>query len=139
MALAPTGFGAAVAEARDQRTEVLIEQGLAARRGRQVVFARELLATLEAREVETAATRIAADSGRTYERLGDGETVQGVYRRRVDLVSGRYALIESADDAFSLVPWRREIAGALGHEVSGVMRERAVEWTIGRDRGPAIG
>jgi type IV secretory pathway VirD2 relaxase len=136
--LAPTGFGAAVAAARDQRAEVLIEQGLASRRGRQLVFARDLLATLEAREVEAAATRIAAESGRTYERPRDGEVVQGVYRRRVDLVSDRYALIETADDAFSLVPWRREIAGELGREVSGVVKGRAIDWTIGRDRGLEI-
>src|SRR4029077_6948884 len=47
--LATAGFGAEVRETLDRRMDHLIEQGLATRRGGQVVFASDLLGTLERR------------------------------------------------------------------------------------------
>jgi hypothetical protein len=54
--LAETGFGAEVRAALAQRTERLVDCGLAHRRRGQVIFARDLLDTLTQRELaDTAA------------------------------------------------------------------------------------
>ena len=137
--LADGGFGAVVSQALDHRIEALVEDGLAVRRGQQVVFARNLLETLERRELDDVAAQIGDESGLVHRWSHDGETVQGVYRRRVDLMSGRFAMIETDGEAFSLVPWRRELDNQIGREVSAVVRGRDVDWTIGRDRGLDVG
>jgi hypothetical protein len=39
-----------------------------------------------------------------------------------------------------LVPWRPTLERAIGRQVSGIVRESGISWTIGRDRGgPTIG
>jgi len=46
-----------------------------------------------------------AELGLSYVETKSGERVEGVYRQRVDLASGRFAVIEKARE-FTLVPWR---------------------------------
>jgi type IV secretory pathway VirD2 relaxase len=92
--LAETGFGAEVRTALAQRTERLVECGLARRRQGQAIFARDLLDTLTRRELADTATQIASQTGLAYRTVEEGDHVSGIYRRRVDLVSGRFALIE---------------------------------------------
>ena len=60
--------------------------------------------------------------------------MSGIYRRRVDLASGRFALIEN-DHQFLLVPWRPIVDRQLGHEVSGVLRSGSISWTCGANGG----
>src|SRR5216684_1855719 len=57
--LAETGFGGEVRIALEQRTEQLVDFGLARRRQGQVIFARNLLDTLMGRELAHAARQIA--------------------------------------------------------------------------------
>jgi type IV secretory pathway VirD2 relaxase len=134
--LAPTGFAAEVRAALDRRIDHLIGEDLARRRGRQVVFASDLLGTLERRELADAARPIAMQTGFVYRPLDDGERVSGVYQRRVTLASGRFALVaDPASREFSLVPWRPEIEQALGQAVSATVRKQSIEWSFGRDRG----
>jgi hypothetical protein len=64
------------------RVEHLVGQGAPGRQRQRVVFARDLLETLRGREVEATATRVAASAS-------EGEPVAGIYRRRLDLASGR--------------------------------------------------
>jgi hypothetical protein len=97
------------------------------------LFARDLLATLEARDLERAVHSITASSDLPYRKLGEGERVRGTYRRALDLSSGRYALIESAHE-FTLVPWRPVLERELGREVNGVVRGRGVSWLFDRER-----
>ena len=63
--------------------------------------------------------------------------MSGIYRRRVDLASGRFALIED-DHQFLLVPWRPIVDRQLGREVSGVLRGGSISWNLGRERGLGI-
>ena len=138
--LATAGFGAEVREALDRRTDHLIGEGLATRRGRQVMFASDLLGTLERRELADAARAIAAETGLSFHPVDDGERIGGVYQRRLTLASGRFALIvNEVSREFSLVPWRPEVERALGQAVSGTIRGRAVQWSLGRERGVEIG
>jgi len=137
--MAKTGFGTEVREALSARTDHLAREGLARRQGSQVVFARDLLATLRDRELSATITAIAGKAGLEHRPIAEGEPVTGLYRRRVDLASGRYALIEDGQQ-FVLVPWRPIIERHLGREVSGLVRAGgAIDWTMGRGRGMGIG
>ena len=135
--LAETGFGAEVRDALARRGDHLTDQGLARRQGQRVVFARDLLDTLMQRELVEAATRLARETGLQHRAVSDGDRVSGVYRKSVDLASGRFALIDDGKQ-FSLVPWRPVVERELGREVSGVVRGAGVSWAFGRDRGPEI-
>ena len=135
--LAETGFGGEVRTALEQRTEQLVDRGLARRRQGQVIFARDLLDTLTRRELADKAAQIAGQTGLEYRSVENGDRVSGVYRRSVDLASGRFALVEDGKQ-FVLVPWRPIVERQLGREVSGVLRGGSISWNLGRERGLGI-
>jgi hypothetical protein len=136
--LSGAGFGAEVREALDRRAEQLVAEGLARRQGNRVVFARDLLATLRAREVDSAATRLSAETGLRRLKPQEGDPVEGTYRRRLDLASGRFAMIDDGL-GFSLVPWTPPLDRHLGHTVSGMVGAGGgIDWTLGRRRGLSL-
>ena len=128
------GFGAEVRAAMAARADRLVEDGLARRVGQRVIFARDLLATLRDRELDEAVGKIAAERGLIHHPLAEGEPVAGVYRQRVTLASGRFAMIDDGL-GFQLVPWRPALEQHLGMEVRGVaLPGGAIEWSFGRKR-----
>jgi len=136
--MADKGFGTEVREALRQRADFLVEQGLAERQGQRVVLARNLLTTLRGRELTATAREIAAQTGMHYRPAVEGERVSGVYRRSLQLASGRFAMLDDGI-GFSLVPWRPVIEPKLGQSLSAVMQGGSVSWQLGRQRGPTIG
>ena len=72
-----------------------------------------------------------------YRPVPEGETVAGTFRRRLDLASGRFAMIDDGL-GFNLVPWRQALERHRGREVAGIMRGGVVEWTFGRGRGIGV-
>ncbi|WPC06214.1 relaxase/mobilization nuclease and DUF3363 domain-containing protein [Pseudomonas benzenivorans] len=136
--LANRGFGLEARETLRQRTDFLVEQGLAQRQGQRVVLARNLLATLRGRELTAAAREITAQTGMQYRPAVEGERVSGVYRRSLQLASGRFALLDDGI-GFSLVPWKPVIEQKLGQSLSAVVQGNGVSWQLGRQRGPSIG
>ncbi len=129
------GFGAEVRNAMEARIDHLADEGLARRQGRRAVFARDLLATLRRRELEDAAAKLAAETSLAYQPAAEGEHVSGVYRQRVTLASGRFAMIDDGL-GFQLVPWRPALEQQLGKQVSGVvMAGGSMDWNLGRKRG----
>jgi len=135
MPLSEAGFGHEVRDAMDARAEHLAAEGLARRQGQRFVFARDLLTTLRARELEEAASRLSALTGLPRQRAAEGESVAGVYRQRVTLASGRFAMLDDGL-GFSLVPWSPSLERELGRHVSGIMSPGGgVEWSFGRKRG----
>lgn len=136
--IADNGFGSEVRDALRQRSDFLIEQGLAERRGQRVILARNLLRTLRGREIDTAAKTIAAETGLAHRPLADGERATGVYRRNVQLASGRFAMLDDGM-GFSLVPWKPVIEQRLGQGMTAVVRGDGVLWEFGRQRGPSAG
>ena len=129
------GFGAEVREAMDRRVEHLVGEGLVRRRGQRVVFARDLLDTLRRRELDGVVRKISTEIGLAYRPSVDGEHVAGIYRKRVALSSGRFAMIDDGL-GFQLVPWRPALEQQLGRQVSGVMKPGGgVDWSFGRKRG----
>ena len=138
-ALANRGFGAEVREALEKRTEHLAEAGLVRRAGQRAVFARDLLETLRRDEIAAAASRLATETGLAHQPSAAGDHVAGVYRQRVQLASGRFAMIDNGL-GFELVPWKPALEAQLGRHVSGVVSPGGgVEWSFGRHRGLGIG
>lgn len=135
--IADNGFGGKVRDALRQRADFLVDQGLAERRGQHVTLARNLLATLRGREINAAAKTIATETGLPHRPLADGERVTGVYRRSVQLASGRFAMLDDGM-GFSLVPWRPVIEQRLGQSMTAVIRDSGVSWEFGRQRGPSV-
>lgn len=67
-----------------------------------------------------------------------GERVTGIYRQRLTLASGRFAMIDNGL-GFQLVPWSREIERRLGQHIAGVAKDGGgIEWSIGRKRGLSL-
>jgi type IV secretory pathway VirD2 relaxase len=135
LGLGQSGFGAEVRDAMDRRAEELVQQGLAERRVRGVVFSRNLIDTLRKREVEVLGEKLAAETGRPFSPSGSGEYVTGTYQRRFTLASGRFAMIDDGL-GFQLVPWSPSLEKQLGRHVSGVARDDGgIDWSFGRNRG----
>lgn len=133
--LAGGGFGADVRQALEARAERLVDRGLAQRTRARVLFARDLLETLRASELDAAARRLAAQTGLTHEPVGPEGAVAGTYRQRLDLASGRFAVIDNGL-GFTLVPWRPELERHLGKPVNGVwLPGEGVSWSFAPRRG----
>ncbi|TIU71317.1 MAG: DUF3363 domain-containing protein, partial [Mesorhizobium sp.] len=129
------GFGRDVRQALQRRTEYLLEQGFAQRDGQRVIFARNLIDTLRDREVNAIGSRLAAETGLPYVKGSEGDQVAGIYRQRLSLASGRFAMIDEGL-GFSLVPWSPSLGKQLGNHISGVSRGHSgVDWNFGRKRG----
>ncbi len=114
-------FGAEVREAMDRRVDHLVGEGLARRQGQRVVFARDLLNTLRQRELsEVAAKAWPARQASFIDRRRRENASSGIYRQRVTLSSGRFAMIDDGL-GFQLVPWRPALERQLGRQVLGAM------------------
>ncbi len=135
--IANNGFGGEVCEALRQRSEFLVEQGLAERRGQRVVLARNLLSTLRDRELAAAGKSLQDATGLSFRPLHDGARVSGLYRRSLQLASGRFAMLDDGV-SFNLVPWRPVVEQRLGQQVSAIVRGTSVTWEFGRRRGPSV-
>jgi type IV secretory pathway VirD2 relaxase len=133
-----SAFGTEVREAMDRRVDHLVEEGVARRQGQRVVFARELLNTLRRRELDEVSAELAAETGLVHRPSAEGEHVAGLYRRRVTLSSGRFAMIDDGL-GFQLVPWRPALERHLGRQVTGAMSPGGtVDWNFGPKRGLSV-
>lgn len=139
--VAKHGYGGEVRQAMVRRQRWLIQQGLAEQRGDQVLFRSDMDQRLRRAELRVVAARLAKELGLDFS--GEpvaGEQISGVVRRRVNLSSGSFAVVENSRE-FTLVPWRPVLERQLGREISGIMRSSgSISWTLGRQRqGPEIG
>lgn len=132
------GFGRDVRMAMTARRQWLIEQQLASGEGSAFRLGRGALDELGRRELRDAGTRLSQQVGKPFEPARNGERIEGVIARRVDLESGSYALVERSRD-FTLVPWRDVLEHNIGKVASGIMRTDGISWQFGRGRsGPTI-
>jgi hypothetical protein len=92
------------------------------------------LTTLRKRELDAVGTAIQQQSGLQYRSVRDGESASGIYRRSVQLVSGKFAVIEDGT-GFSLVPWKPLIEHHIGQHLSAVVRGSSATWHYARQRG----
>lgn len=137
-ALAGSGFGLAVCDAMAARATFLEGEGLARRQGQRLVMTSGLIDTLKQRDLDAAQTAIAARTGLAHQPSANGEHVSGIYRERVSLASGRFAMIDDGL-GFQLVPWRPALDRHLGQHVAGTMAAGgSIDWSLGRGRGIGI-
>jgi type IV secretory pathway VirD2 relaxase len=129
------GFGAEIRDAMTRRTDHLVADGLARHQGCRVIFVPGLIDTLRKRDLDAAANRLATETGLPHKPSSQGDYVAGIYRQRVTLASGRFAMIDDGL-GFQLVPWRPALEQKLGQQVSGTMLPSGgVDWSFGRKRG----
>lgn len=129
------GFGAEIRDAMARRSDHLVAEGLVQRAGDRVIARGALIETLQARDLAAAAAQTAAATGLSYQPSAAGEHVSGIYRERLILASGRFAMIDDGF-GFQLVPWRPALDAHLGRHVTGTMgRSGAVDWALGRGIG----
>lgn len=137
-AVRDAGFGREVRAALAVRRQWLIEQQLATGEGRAFRLQRGALDELGRRELRDAGARLSKQVGKPFEPARNGDRIEGVIARRVDLESGSYALVERSRD-FTLVPWRDVLERNIGKAASGIMRTEGISWQFGRGRsGPTI-
>jgi hypothetical protein len=134
------GYGREVRDALYRRQQWLVGQGLAEVEGDKLLLAPDMNAILKRRELARVAGQMSRELGLQFDQPVAGEVISGICRRRVDLSSGSFALVERSRE-FSLVPWRPEMERALCREISGRVRDSGgISWTLGRGRsGPEIG
>jgi hypothetical protein len=128
------GFGREVRSALALRRAWLLDQGLASIEGEAISFRADLLDVLQRRELLRVGTSLSRETGLEFVEVREGARVEGLVRRRIDLASGRFALIETGRE-FTLVPWRPVLERAIGREVAGRVGSGGISWTIGRKRG----
>lgn len=127
------GFGREVRSALDARRQWLVEQELADVDGGKVRLRANALMLLQRRELLGAGERLAGELGKPFVEARIGRPVHGQLMRRVDLASGRFALVENSRE-FTLVPWRPVLEKQVGKSVGGIMRADGVNWRFGRAR-----
>ncbi|MBV8977347.1 MAG: relaxase/mobilization nuclease and DUF3363 domain-containing protein [Alphaproteobacteria bacterium] len=127
-----TGFGREANDALALRRRWLVEQGLASERDGRVVYRTDMLAALAKREIDSAGRAIAKETGLRH--VEPSSRIEGVYRRSIDLVSGKFAMIEKSRE-FTLVPWRSALDRHLGRAVSGIGRGNTISWSGKKQRG----
>jgi type IV secretory pathway VirD2 relaxase len=137
-ALRDGGFGREVRDALARRRQWLIEQELARDEEDRTIYRANMLSILRRRELARVAGQLSGELGLDYAEARSGERIEGIYRRSVELASGRFAVIEKSRE-FTLVPWRPVLERNVGKQVSGIARGDGISWTVGRQRsGPSI-
>ena len=132
------GFGREVRGALAARRQWLVEQQLAESAGAGVRLQSTAIALLQRRELLRVAGQLSDEVGKSFRETHSGDPIEGRLVRRVDLVSGRFALVEKSRE-FTLVPWRPALERQLGKQVGGIMRSDGINWRFSRGRGPDIG
>ncbi|AZO34108.1 MULTISPECIES: relaxase/mobilization nuclease RlxS [unclassified Mesorhizobium] len=133
-----SGFGRDVREAQARRRQWLIAQDLAREEQDRIVYRANMLSILRQRELNRVAGQLSDELGLSYSEAKPGVRIAGRLREKLELASGKYAVIEKSRE-FTLVPWRPVLDRHLGKEVSGIVRGEGISWTLGRQRsGPSV-
>lgn len=129
----PIGFGAEVKTALEIRKEFLVDNNFAKKYDGQVIAPRDLITQLGQYEVDDLGRRLQAETGCQYRPARLGENVAGVYRATIQLVSGRFSILDDGV-GFSLVPWCSEVEKYLGRQVFAIVKNtsQGISWKIGK-------
>ena len=88
-ATADVGFGREARDALARRRQWLIEQDLARQETDRIVYRANMLGLLRGRELARIGAQLSGDLGLSYAEAQPGDRIVGIYRRRLDLASGR--------------------------------------------------
>lgn len=131
------GFGQEVSMAQKLRQQWLVQQDLALESDGVITYRAGMIATLQRRELLRVAGQLSGELGLRFAESHSGDRIEGIFKRHVDLASGRFAIIEKSRE-FTLVPWRPVLERQIGMQVSGIVRESGINWTVGRQRGGPV-
>lgn len=136
--LRDAGFGREMRSAMAVRQQWLVDQELADELDGRVRLRANALAILQRRELSRVARQLSQELRKQFAQAVTGEAVEGKLTRKIELISGRFALVEQSRD-FTLVPWRPVLERQLGKHVGGIMRNDGISWRIAKSRsGPEI-
>lgn len=125
-------FGAEVEHALTQRRQWLISQGLGmVSEIGMFQPVPNLLGRLRDQEIRQTGILLSKKLGLAFHELAEEEQISGLYRRSIDLASGRFAIIEKTRE-FSLVPWQAIDQEIKKREVVGGNRGVTIESRLGR-------
>ena len=127
------GFGREVRSAMTARRQWLVEQQLADIDGTSVRLRANAVMLLQRRELLREGEALSSEIGKPFVEASIGERIEGTITRRIDLASGRFAMVEKSRE-FTLVPWRPVLENQIGKTGSGIMRADGVSWHFGRGR-----
>ncbi|MGI9354872.1 MAG: DUF3363 domain-containing protein [Rhizobiaceae bacterium] len=102
------GFGAEAKRALRLRQQWLVREGLMTEQNGQLIVRRNLLETLQRRELNRVVKRLQNQLGLNHRPAAIGDRLKGQVSKTVRLASGRFALLQKGKE-FSLVPWREAI------------------------------
>ncbi len=137
LSLREAGFGKELGDAIALRRQWLLSQELARVEGDRTIYRTDLLQELTRRELLRVGVQLSSQLGVPFAEARHGERIEGIYRRKVELVSGSFALIQKSRE-FTLVPWRPVLERAIDQHVTGQFRGQTISWMFGRTRGPSI-
>ncbi|WP_414899732.1 relaxase/mobilization nuclease RlxS [Sphingomonas flavalba] len=136
--LRDAGFGHDARDAQARRRQWLIAQGFAEEAAGGTAYGPGMIADLQRRDLLRIGAQLSRELGMPFVESEPGARVSGIYRRPVDTMSGRFALVEKSRE-FTLVPWRPVLDRHIGKSVSGLTRGDGISWSFGRSRsGPII-
>lgn len=85
------------------------------------------------------AASVSLEFKQSYVKSESGGQVEGIYRKRMSLASGRFAMIENGL-GFQLVPWSTTLEKRKGLNVLGVARASGgVDWKMRRKLDVGMG
>ena len=132
------GFGRDVRAAMAGRQQWLVEQQLADVDGDRIRLRANAIMMLQRRELLRESEEMSSQIGKVFVEAHTGDHVEGTITRKIDLTSGRFAVVEKSKE-FTLVPWRPILEKQMGKAASGIMRADGMNWRFGRGRsGPEI-
>ncbi len=132
------GFGRDIRAAMASRQQWLVEQQLADVDGDRIRLRANAIMMLQRRELLRVGDALAGELGKPYAEARTGSAIEGRLLRRIDLTSGRFAIVENGRE-FTLVPWRDVLEHSIGKTASGILRADGISWQLGRSRaGPQI-
>jgi type IV secretory pathway VirD2 relaxase len=136
--LRAAGFGLEVRDAMKARGAYLERHASVQGRGDRAEAGKDRIKALRRSDVDRAIESIAARTGLDHRPSAPGEHVSGIYRERVQLASGRFAMIDDGL-GFQLVAWRPALDNHLGRHISGTATSGGgIDWALGRGRGMGI-
>src|SRR3546814_10321483 len=100
---------------RSTRTDTLFPYTTLFRSGDRIRLRANAIMMLQRRELLRAGDDLAVELGKPFVEARAGEAIEGRLVRRMDLASGRFALVEKSRE-FTLVPWKPGLERQLGKD-----------------------
>ncbi|MBZ0261950.1 MAG: DUF3363 domain-containing protein [Hyphomicrobiales bacterium] len=136
--VAGQGFGADVNRVMAQRQQWLVIQSLGATSDDGTFKpVPNMLTQLRQRELTQAVAQLAKELNLEHLPLSPSGQVSGTYRQPINLASGKYAVIQKAQE-FTLVPWRPELEQHRDKLIAGTVSGNGIVWDW-KARGRGLG